>query len=80
MHKTSTEGKYLHFFGYSFVDDTYLIQSGNTVEEKEVVACRMQSAMDTCEGGLRATGEVSNLKTHFCISYHSDGLKARGDM
>jgi hypothetical protein len=28
MHKTSIEGKQLHFVGYSFVDDTDIIQSG----------------------------------------------------
>jgi hypothetical protein len=29
MYKTSIEGKYPHFVGYSIVDDTDLIESGN---------------------------------------------------
>jgi hypothetical protein len=33
MYKMSTEGKYLHFVGYSFVADTDLIQSGKPGEE-----------------------------------------------
>jgi hypothetical protein len=56
MYKTSTEGKQLHFVGYSFVDDTYIIQSGQPGEPFQVPAMRMQAAMDAWEGGLRATG------------------------
>jgi hypothetical protein len=56
MHKTSIEGKQLHFVGYSFVDDTDIIQSGQPEEPFKVLATRMHSAMDTWEGGLRATG------------------------
>jgi hypothetical protein len=59
MYKTIIEGKQLHFVGYSFVDDTDIIQSGQPGEPFQVLAIRMQSAMDTWEGGLRATAEKS---------------------
>jgi hypothetical protein len=55
MHKTSIKGKQLHFVGYSFVDDTDIIQSGQPGEPFQVLDMRMQAAMDTWEGGLRAT-------------------------
>jgi hypothetical protein len=58
MYKTNIEGKQLHFVGYSFVDDTGIIQSGQPGEPFQVLATRMQAAMDTWEGGLRATGRV----------------------
>jgi hypothetical protein len=56
MYKTSIEGKQLHFVGYSFVDDTAIIKSGQPGEHFQVLSTRMQAAMDTWEGGLRATG------------------------
>jgi hypothetical protein len=56
MYKTSIEGKQLHFVGCSFVDDTDIIQSGQPGEHFQVLATRMQAAMDTWEGGLLATG------------------------
>jgi hypothetical protein len=56
MYKKSIKGKHLHFVGYSFVDDTNIIQSGQPGESFQVLAMRMQSAMDTWEGGLQATG------------------------
>jgi hypothetical protein len=55
VYKTIIEGKELHFVGYSFVDDTDLIQLGKPGEETKLLACRMQAVMDTREGGLRAT-------------------------
>jgi hypothetical protein len=42
--------------GYSFMDDTDLIQSGRPGEPYQVLAQRMQAVMDKWEGGLRATG------------------------
>jgi hypothetical protein len=42
--------------GYSFVDDTDIIQSGQPGEPFQVLTMRMQAAMDTWEGGLRDTG------------------------
>jgi hypothetical protein len=42
--------------GYSFVDDTDIIQSGQPGEPFQLLAKRMQADMDTWEGGLRATG------------------------
>jgi hypothetical protein len=56
MYKTSIEGKQLHFVGYSFVDDTDIIQSGQPGETFQVLDTRMQAAMYTWGGGLRATG------------------------
>jgi hypothetical protein len=47
MYNTSIEGKQLHFVGYSFVDDTDIIQSGKPGEPFQVLATRMQSDMDT---------------------------------
>jgi hypothetical protein len=56
MYKTSIEGKQLHYVGCSFVDDTDIIRSGQPGEPFQVLVTRMQAAMDTWEGGLRATG------------------------
>jgi hypothetical protein len=56
MYKTSIEGKQLHFVGYSFVDDTAIIQSGQPGEPFQVLAMRMHASMDTWESGLRTTG------------------------
>jgi hypothetical protein len=56
MYKTSIEGKQLHFVGYSFVDDTDITQFGQPGEPFQLMATRMQAAMGTWEGGLRATG------------------------
>jgi hypothetical protein len=56
MYKTSIEGKQLHFVGYSFVDDTDIIQSSQPVEPFQVLAMHIQTAMDTWEGGHRDTG------------------------
>jgi hypothetical protein len=56
MYKTSIEGKQLHLVGYSFVYHTDIIQSGQPGEPLQLLATRMQSAMDTWEGELRATG------------------------
>jgi hypothetical protein len=56
MYKTSIEGKQLHFVGYSFVDDTDIIQSGQPGEPFQVLARHIQAAMDTRECGLWATG------------------------
>jgi hypothetical protein len=56
MYKTRIEGKQLNSVGCSFVDDTDIIQSFQPGEPFQVLATRMQSAMDTWEGGLQATG------------------------
>jgi hypothetical protein len=55
MYTTGIEGKELHLVGYSFVDDTDFIQSSQPGEPFQVLATCMQAAMDTWEGGLRAT-------------------------
>jgi hypothetical protein len=41
MYKTSIKGKQLHFVGYSFVDDTDIIQSGQPGEPLQVLATCM---------------------------------------
>jgi hypothetical protein len=65
MYKTIIEGKQLHFVGYSFVDDTDIIQSGQPGEYFQVLATRMQADMDTWEGGLRATGGELEPEKYF---------------
>jgi hypothetical protein len=55
MYKKIIEGKQLHFVGYSFVDDTDIIQSGQPGEPFQVLTTRIQAYMDACEGGLRTT-------------------------
>jgi hypothetical protein len=47
MYNKSIEGKQLHFVGYSFVDDTDIIQSGQPGEPLQVLATRIQADMDT---------------------------------
>ena len=50
-------GNTIHFVGYSFVDDTDLIQTARTPNETETeVASEMQRALNTWEGVIRATG------------------------
>jgi hypothetical protein len=51
IYKTSIEGKELNFVGYSFIENTDLIQSRKPGEETEILVCCMQAAMDTWEGG-----------------------------
>ncbi len=46
----------LSFVGYAFVDDTDLVQIGETWQTGEDVAKNMQQALDRWEGGLRASG------------------------
>jgi hypothetical protein len=52
------DGLITHSFldSYSFVDDTDIIQSNQPGEPFQVLATRMKSPMDTCEGELWATG------------------------
>jgi hypothetical protein len=50
MYKTSIESKQLHFVGYSFVDDTDIIQSGQPGEPFQVLDRRMQANMDCWSG------------------------------
>ena len=50
-------GDSIQFVGYSFVDDTDLIQSAVHRDDlEETVTTNMQKALDTWEGALRATG------------------------
>lgn len=55
--KTCITGHDIRFVGYSFVDDTDLIQTAKTPHDTEAaVALEMQRALDTWEGAIRATG------------------------
>jgi hypothetical protein len=59
MYNTSIEGKQLHVLGCNFFDDMDIIQSrqpGEAGEPFQVLTTKLQAAMDTCEGGLWATG------------------------
>jgi hypothetical protein len=47
MYMTRIEGKQLHFVGYSFVDYTDIIQSGQPWEPFQVLVMRMQATMYT---------------------------------
>jgi hypothetical protein len=80
MNKTSIEGKQLHFVGYSFVDDTDIIQSGKPGEPFQVLTMRMQAAMDTWEGGIRATRGALSQKSHFGALFNSAGRMDSGHM
>jgi hypothetical protein len=55
MYKTSIKGKELHIVGYSFFDDTDIIQSSQPGGPFQVLATRIQAAMYTWEGGIWAT-------------------------
>ena len=47
----------IRFVGYSFVDDTDLIQTARNSHDQEVdVAADMQRALNTWEGAIRSTG------------------------
>jgi hypothetical protein len=65
VYKTSIEGKELHFVGYRFVYDTDTIQSGQPGGGFQIVSTYMQAAMDTWEGGLRATEEALEPEKSF---------------
>jgi hypothetical protein len=65
MYKTIIEGEKLHFVGYSYVDDAGIIQSGKPGEPFQVLPTRMQSAMETWEGGLRTTGGALDPEKSF---------------
>jgi hypothetical protein len=80
MYKTSIEGKKLHFVGYSFVDDTDIIQAGQPGEPFQVLGMRMQAAMDTWEGGIRATGGALEPESHFGTLFDSAGRMESGPM
>ena len=55
--KTSITGEDVRFVGYSFVDDTNLVQTAKTEHDTITsVVDLMQAAVDTWEGGIRATG------------------------
>jgi hypothetical protein len=67
MYKTSIKRKELHFVGYSFVDDTDIIQSGQPGEPFKVPTTHMQSAMDTWEGKPRAAGGALDPQQSYLI-------------
>jgi hypothetical protein len=49
-------GDYLHFVGYSFVDDTDLVEFPDEPTTAMQVAQAMQESIDAWEAGIRATG------------------------
>jgi hypothetical protein len=65
------------FIGYSFVDDTDLIQSNPAITSYTKVIQSLQQALDTWEGGLKATcGAIVPEKSFWhMIDFHlSPGL------
>jgi hypothetical protein len=55
--KACISGESIRFVGYSFVDDTDLIQTAKTPQDTEQeVSEEMQRALNTWEGAIRATG------------------------
>jgi hypothetical protein len=64
-------GNDLHFVGYSFVDDTDLVEFPNEVTTAQAVAADMQGAVDAWEAGIRSTGgAIVPTKSHwYLISY-----------
>jgi hypothetical protein len=55
--RSCLSGNTIHFVGYSFVDDTDLIQTARTSTKTELeVVSEMQRALNTWEGAIRATG------------------------
>jgi hypothetical protein len=76
MYNTSIEGDELHFVGYSFVDYTDIIQSGQPGGPFQVLTIYMQADMNTWEGGLRSDPILLEERTvglcfkrgHTCIN------------
>jgi hypothetical protein len=48
-------GDYLHFVGYCFVDDTYLVSFPETITTAAEIASSLQQSVDAWEAGIRAT-------------------------
>jgi hypothetical protein len=55
----------IHLGGYSFVDDTYIVESENANEGPHVTAVRMQGGLDIWDGGIGATGGASQPAKSF---------------
>jgi hypothetical protein len=66
MYNTIIKGKQLHLVRYSFVDDTDIIQYGQPGEPFQVLATRIQAAMDTWQGG-RTTGYRRSIRARKVI-------------
>jgi hypothetical protein len=61
-------GDYLHFVGYSFVDDTDLIEFPDKPTTAQQVAQTMQESIDAWEAGIRATGgAIVPEKSHWYL-------------
>lgn len=67
--KTTISQRDIRFVGYSFVDDTDLIQTTrNPTESVQDVNAGIQLSLDTWEGGLRATGgAIVPEKSHWYL-------------
>jgi hypothetical protein len=64
-------GEYLHFVGYSFVDNTDLVEFPEETTTADQVAQSMQESIDAWEAGIRATGgAIVPDKSHwYLITY-----------
>jgi hypothetical protein len=71
MYKTSIEGKQLHFLGYSFVDDTDIIQSGQPGGAFQVLDEKSCWYLVRFYWKNGQWAYVSNEDTHISISVHN---------
>jgi Reverse transcriptase (RNA-dependent DNA polymerase) len=61
-------GDYLHFVGYSFVDDTDLVEFPDAPTTASRIVQSMQEAIDAWEAGIRATGgAIVPEKSHWYL-------------
>ena len=67
--KTAITGKDLKFVGFSFVDDTDQVQTGEYAGESSTsIVEKMQLAVDEWEGGITATGgALAPVKSHWYL-------------
>jgi hypothetical protein len=79
FYQTCISNEDLHFWGYSFVDDTDTIQSEQDTQDPTTVAQCMQSGIDTWEGGLRVTGGALEPRKSCWYLLSFLGMKVFGD-
>jgi hypothetical protein len=70
----------LYAVGYLFVDNMDTIQSEQDTQDSRTVARRMQSGMDTLEGGIRVMGVLLNRTHPYGNCYLLFGTRVFGDM
>jgi hypothetical protein len=59
-------GEKVSFVSYRFVDNTDVIQTGELNDTAAVLQTKMQQAIDTWEGGLKATEDAIIPEKTFC--------------